>query len=308
MQNPINYIKHPSRFLYALLKKLNFLFSDKVYLQLAFLLQMDKPLNLKNPMTFNEKLQWLKLYNRRPEYPQMVDKLEAKRYVARLIGEEYIVPTLGVWDSSADIDFDALPDKFVLKTTHSGGSTGVVICTNKSTFDRHTACKRLEKSLRINPFLTTREWVYKGLKARIIAEPYLCDTALNELRDYKFFCFNGQCKCFKIDFDRFIEHHANYYDTQGKILSFGEEDLPPILEKKIELPLHLQKMITLAEKLSTSTPFLRTDFYEVDKQIYFGELTFFPASGLGKFTPKEWDIRLGGWLHLPRLDARQRIS
>lgn len=269
---------------------------DKPYLKLRFRASMGKKLNLKNPQTFNEKLQWLKLNDRKPEYTMMVDKYESKKYVANIIGEEYIIPTLGVWDKFDDIDFDKLPDKFVLKCTHDSG--GLVICKDKSNFDKHAAKLKIEKSLKHDYFKWGREWPYKNVKPRIIAEQYMEDSALHELRDYKFFCFGGHVKCLKIDFGRFIEHHANYYDARGKLFEFGEVVCPPIYSKNIELPESLPQMIEFAEKLSEGRCFLRVDFYSVNSRIYFGELTLFPATGMGKFVPDKWDKTLGDWIDL----------
>ena len=263
---------------------------------MMYRLEMGRHLDLEYPKRFTEKIQWLKLYGRKPEYTTMVDKYVVKKYVAERIGEKYIIPTLGVWDKPEDIDFDMLPDKFVLKTTHGGGGGGVVVCKDKTTFDKQSAIKQLKNSLRQDIYRNFKEWPYKNVHRRIMAEEFMEDSSLNELRDYKFFCFNGQCKCFKVDFDRFIEHHANYYDAQGNILEFGELAYSPVYEKEIQLPNNLSRMVELANQLSSSIPFLRVDFYEVNGKVYFGELTFYPASGLGKFTSDEWDLRLGEWI------------
>ncbi len=283
---------------WAFLKIFAHIIPDKVYIKWMYRAWMGKGLNLEEPKSFTEKIQWLKLYNRKPEYTTMVDKYAVKKYVAERIGEEYIIPTLGVWERPEDIDFESLPDKFVLKTCHGGGSTGVIICKNKSTFDQDAAIKRLKKSMKSNIYMYYREWPYKNVPRRIIAEQYMEDSHVGELRDYKFFCFGGQCKCFKVDFDRFIEHHANYYNAKGSLLKFGEMGILPKFDKVIEMPKNLNKMIDLANELSRNTPFLRVDFYDIDGKVYFGELTFFPASGLIPFEPKEWDEILGSWIDL----------
>jgi hypothetical protein len=257
----------------------------------------DYKLNLKDPTTFNEKLQWLKLNNRQPEFTKMVDKYEAKLYVSSIIGEEYIIPTLGVWNHFDEIDFDSLPTSFVLKCTHD--SAGLVFVKDKNKFDRESARNKLEKCLKTNFYYWGREWPYKNVKPRIIAEKYMEDDRTNDLKDYKFFCFNGQVKCFKIDFDRFIKHHANYYDADGNRLLLGEVDCPPDFERAIDVSDNLDLMQDLAEKLSVNTPFLRADFYDVNGQVYFGELTFYPASGFGKFIYDNNDKMLGQWLKLP---------
>ena len=227
----------------------------------------------------------------------MVDKYAVKEYVAGIIGDEYIIPTIGVWDQFDDIDFDCLPDQFVLKCTHDSG--GLVICKDKRTFDLDTAKKKIEQSLATDYYLLGREWPYKNVKRRIIAEKYMEDSKTAELRDYKFFCFEGQVKCYKIDFNRMVEHHANYFDREGKLLYAGEAVCPPILDKMFEQNVNIKRMQELAEVLSKEAPFLRADFYDVDDRIYFGELTFYPASGFGKFEPKEFDVELGRWLALP---------
>ena len=205
----IEYIKAPRLLCLALMKRANFLFNDKLYIEIIYYLKMNKKLNLSNPITFTEKLQWLKLYNRRIEYTQMVDKYAVKEYVAKTIGEEYIIPTLGVWNKFDRIDFSSLPEKFVLKTTHGGGGGGIVICNSRANFNIAEARQKLNHSLSRNIYKSLREWPYKDVRKRIIAEKYICDEN-NELKDYKFFCFNGKVQFFKIDFDRFIDHHANY--------------------------------------------------------------------------------------------------
>ena len=263
---------------------------DETYLKIAFRSKMGKKLRLNPPVTFSEKLQWLKLHDRKPEYSKMVDKAEAKKYVSERIGEEYIIPTLGVWDRVEDIDFTALPDQFVLKATHDSG--GLVICKDKSKLDVEAAKEKLKKSLAKSFYWGQREWPYKAVKPRIIAEKYIED-ANGELNDYKFFCFGGKAKFFKIDFDRHIEHHANYYDGDGNLLPFGEVAYMPIPERKLDMPRQLKLMVELAEKLSAGMKFLRVDFYEVNGQVLFGELTFYPISGFGKYTDEAWDEKLG---------------
>ena len=270
---------------------------DTLYLKLYYRFKFHKKLNLKNPQTFNEKLQWLKLHNRKAIYSIMVDKLAAKQYVAQTIGEEHIIPTLGVWDRFDDIDFDSLPNQFVLKCTHDSG--GLVICKDKSSFDKKAANKIIDKCLKRNYYWSGREWPYKNVTPRILAEKYMEDIETKELRDYKFFCFNGKVKCFKIDFNRFVDHRANYYSPDGELLRFGEEVCPPDFEAHIELPRRLQEMKKKAEILSLGIPFVRIDFYEVDDRVYFGEMTFFPASGFGAFVPVEWDFKFGEWLTFP---------
>lgn len=271
--------------------------TDEVYLKILYWACFGKKLNLREPASFNEKLQWLKLHDRNPIYTTIVDKYEVKKYVASLIGEKFIIPTIDVYDCFENINFDFLPNRFVLKTTHDSG--GIVICHNKNNFDKVSAKLKLNKSLRRDYYKTGREWPYKNVKPRIIAEEYMVDSKLHELRDYKFFCFNGKIKFFKVDFDRFSHHRANYYDVNGNLMNFGEVVCPPDPRKNIILPKTLHTMIQFAELLASDIPFLRVDFYDVDGHIYFGEMTFYPASGFGEFIPEEWDLKIGKLLRLP---------
>ena len=272
-------------------------YTDEKFLKFAYKSIFGKTLDLKNPRTFNEKLQWLKLYDRNPLYYRLVDKYEVKKYVANIIGDEYVIPTYGVWDSFESIPFDEFPNQFVLKCTHDSG--GLVICQDKDRFDKKKAKLKIEKCLSRNYYLIGREWPYKDIKPRIIAEKYMVDHSTQELRDYKFFCFNGVAKCFKVDYDRFKDHHANYYSTEGNLLLLGEKDYPPDPDREIKLPDSVPLMKELAEKLSKEVPFLRADFYDVDERVYFGELTFYPASGFGEFMYEGNDELLGSWLILP---------
>jgi hypothetical protein len=271
--------------------------TDKTYLETIYKLRFGKHINWEDPKTFNEKLQWLKLYDRNPLYTTLVDKYAVKEHVASIIGSEYIIPTIGSWNNAKDIDFDALPDRFVLKCNHDSG--GILICKDKRKLDYDSTRRKLNRCLRHNGYWYGREWPYKNVKPRIIAEKYMKDTQTSELRDYKFFCFNGKVKCFKIDFDRFVYHRANYFDTNGTLLPFGELICPPDFDRTIDMPHNLQLMIKFSEILSKGIPFVRVDFYEVDGKVYFGEMTFYPASGFGVFTDGEWDYKLGEWITLP---------
>ena len=271
-------------------------YDDEKFLKYMFKRSFGYDLNLDNPRTFNEKLQWLKLYDRKDIYTKMVDKYEVKNYVADKIGKEYIIKTLGIYEKFEDIEFNKLPNKFVIKCTHDSG--GIVICKDKDKLDLKKSKKIINKSLKNNFYLNGREWPYKNVKPRIIIEKYMEDEQLKELRDYKFFCFNGKCRCFKIDYDRYTCHKANYYDECGNILEFGELAFAPDYKKRIELPKKLKTMVMLAEKLADNNKFLRVDLYEINGKIYFGELTFYPASGFGKFTSEEWDLKLGDWINL----------
>lgn len=272
--------------------------SDKAYLKLRYNCIMGKKLNLDNPVTYNEKLQWLKLYDRKPEYTKMVDKYEAKKYVADIIGEEYIIPTLGVWDNVNDIDFDTLPNQFVLKCTHDSG--GLVICKDKSELDIENAKNTLNHFLNRNFYNVHREWPYKDVQPRIIAEKYMEDESGKDLKDYKFFCFNGEPKLLYIS-EGLSDHSTakiSFADMDYNIAEFKRNDFKPFdeLPKK---PINFEKMKELAKVLSKDRAFIRVDFYEINKKIFFGELTFFPCSGYLPFDPEKYDKVLGDWITLP---------
>ena len=270
---------------------------DKYCLHLMYWARLNKRLNLKTPQTLNEKMQWLKLYDRKPVYTTMVDKYEAKIYAAERIGPEYIIPTLGVWERFEDIDFDALPQQFVLKCTHDSG--GLAIVKDKNNWDREAAKKKIEKSLKRNYYLHGREWPYKNVKPRIIAESYLEDLETGELRDYKWYCFQGMPKLMAIFCGRSKgATTADYFDTdfQPLALNWGYKNavVPP---KK---PENFEKMQQFAELLSKDMPFLRVDFYELNGKLYLGELTFFDGSGFDLIEPEEWDRKMGSWVELPQ--------
>ena len=446
INNAINYLLHNrAQFCDSFVRNFLWFLPDKPYLSLRYRCLMGHWIDWKKPKTFTEKLQWLKVYDYKPEYTRMVDKLAAKDYVAERIGEEYIIPTLGVWNRVEDIDWDSLPDQFVLKTTHGGGGCGVVVCSDKTHFDKAKAIEKLQTSMHSNAGKTYRERPYLNVPRKIIAEkfmaerrakvntknsdlpdykffcfngePHYCqvirdrntketidfydmewnhmpfvglnpvakngvepvakpvhleqmkvicrrlskdikfsridlyviddkeyfgeitfypaagfgeftpadwnerlgelinldghmggihilnndiikEESFEELKDYKFFCFNGKVKCFKIDFGRFVEHHANYYSPEGKLLPFGEKGFLPAPNHKEVMPDNLTDMIKVAEELSKGFKFLRVDLYNVKGRIYFGELTFYPAAGMGTFVPEEWDEQLGTLLKL----------
>lgn len=271
---------------------------DSACLKLIYFCSFWKKLDLKNPKTFTAKLQWLKLYNRKPEYTKMVDKHEVKKYVAGKIGKEYVIPTLGKWKRFDEIDFEKLPNQFVLKCTHDSGS--LVICSDKRRFDRRAAQKKLERCLRKNYFYMGREWPYKHVRPRIIAEPYLVDESGYELKDYKFFCFDAQAKVMYMAADRCKEGEDtkfDFFDMEFRHLPIknGHENANTEIFCREPLP----KMKELAEKLSSGMPHVRIDFYYAGGKIYFGEMTFFHLSGFVPLEPKEWDAKLGEWLHLP---------
>lgn len=268
---------------------------DEAYLKRKYKACMGKEIHLDSPQTFNEKLQWLKLHDRKPEYTTMVDKYAVKMYVADIIGEKYIIPTLGVWNHFDEIDFDKLPNQFVLKCTHDSG--GIVICKDKNKLDLKSAKKKIEKSLKQNYYWSGREWPYKDVKPRIIAEEYMIDESGYELKDYKFFCFNGEPKMMFIATDRGSDTKFDFYDMEFNHLPFTNGH--PNANKQIKKPKNYSTMLALSAKLSFGIPHVRVDFYNINGKIYFGELTLFHWSGLVPFEPEEWDYKLGSWLKLP---------
>lgn len=272
-------------------------FSDKRYLKMAYKSRIKKKLNIDKPETFNEKMQWLKLYDRNPEYTKMVDKYNVKEYIATIIGEKYIIPTLGVYDKFNDIDFNILPDEFVIKTTHDSG--GVFICRNKSLINIKKAKKIINKSLKRRYYSLWREWPYKDVKPRIIIEKYMKDNENTDLLDYKLMCFNGKVKCSFVCTDRYTEDglKVTFFDRNWKKMPF--ERHYPSDKKEIPKPQNYEKMVELAEKLSKGISFVRVDFYEINKKIYFGELTFYPGGGFEEFNPESYDLLLGSWIKLP---------
>lgn len=276
---------------------------DKEYLETVFDAAVGYPLNLDDPKTFNEKIQWLKLYNRNPQYTSLVDKYEVKQYISTVLGDSFLIPTIGVWNNFEDIDFERLPNRFVLKCTHD--SHGLVICKDKVMFDKKIAKKKISHCLRKNFYWLGREWPYQNVIPRIIAEEYIEEKETKELRDYKFFVFNGKVKCFKIDYNRFTSHGSCYFDVEGNQLPFSEKLFNKELTTNLRIPDNLHKMIEIAEKLAADMPFVRVDLYNVDGQILFGEFTFYPASGFGSFTSNEWDVKLGNWLDLSNIQKTE---
>lgn len=286
-------------FIKNLALKISHFLPDRLYLQLKYWQRMHKWLNLKNPQTFSEKLQWLKLYDRNPLYTTLVDKYAVKKWVGDKIGEQYIIPTLGVWNNFDEIDFDKLPDQFVLKTTHDSG--GIVIVKDKKSFDRKKARAKLTQSLKRDYFYHGREWPYKNVPHRIIAEKYMLDKQTQELRDYKFFCFNGTPKMLFVASDRQNpneETKFDFYDMDFNHLPFTNGH--PNSSKQIAKPKSFEKMKELAAVLSQHIPHVRVDFYEINGEVYFGELTLAHWSGMMPFEPTKWDKIIGDWLVVPK--------
>lgn len=271
---------------------------DTIYLHLKYFIRMGKPLHLNNPQTFNEKLQWLKLYGRRPIDTILSDKYAVKDYIANKIGAKYVIPLIGVWDKFEDIDFDKLPNQFVLKCTHDSG--GIVICKNKKDFDVKSAKSIINGGLTKDFYIYSREKAYKNIPRRIIAEEYREDPVTGELRDYKFFCFDGVPKALFIASDRQVvgeETKFDFFDMNFNHLPFtnGHPNANVLPQK----PERFEEMKELAAILSEGIPHVRVDFYEVSGRVYFGEMTYSHWGGMTPFVPEKWDYIFGEWIKLP---------
>ena len=271
--------------------------SDEEFLKKVFPKYMGYPLDLENPKTFSEKLQWLKVNYRNPIQTVMVDKHEAKNFIAERVGSQYIIPTLAVWDSVEDIDFDALPNQFVLKSTHDSG--GIVICKDKSSLDFEAAKAKLSVSLKRDYSKIAREWAYQNVPRRIIAEEYISELGKDDLLDYKMYSFHGEPKLTVVCSNRFskIGTRMNFYDINWKPMGIHFGHYPP-LPTEFPKPATYEEMKRLTAELSKDSPFLRVDFYEIKGRLFIGELTFFPGAGFEKFRPMSKDYELGEWLHL----------
>lgn len=271
---------------------------DKLYLKLVYRFKVGKPLNLKNPVSLNEKIQWLKLYDKNPDYYKLVDKDLVKDFVARKLGSEYVIPTLGKWSSPADIDWEKLPERFVLKTTHGGSGDGVIICSEKSSFNREDAVSKLNKAMKIDLYKKVREWAYKDIDRKIIAEQYIEDSK-HELTDYKFFCFDGYVDCVMLCTDRRTGDPKFYFfDKDWSLLRYNKRGMDAETGFTLPKPQRIDKMFEIASKLSEGIPFARIDLYNVDGKIYFGEITFYPNSGMDKNLLPEANNRWGKLLNL----------
>ena len=300
LRKVLNYFKKPKNILLYLMYKgwFNFL-TDKNHLKLEYKMIMNKKLNLDEPNTFNEKLQWLKLYDRNPEYTKMVDKYEAKKYVSDLIGEEHIIPTLGIYNNFEEINFDKLPNQFVIKPTHTSGN--IFICKNKNKINYKELNKSINKWLKIKYYYLHREWPYKNIKPRIIIEKYMATEKQPELIDYKFFCFNGKPKFIYVS-EGLSNHKTakiSFADMNYQKTEFYRKDYIPFQELPPK-PRNFEKMKEIAKTLSKNICFVRVDFYEINDKIYFSELTFFPCSGFIPFEPEKYDKILGDMLELPK--------
>lgn len=285
---------------YILNKNASRISDDRKYIKWKYWLTFGEKCDLDNPKTFQEKLQWIKLNDRKEIYHQMVDKYDAKKFIKEKVGEEYVIPTLGIWERFEDIDFDSLPNQFIIKNTHDSGT--YFICKDKSQLDIKEVRKRLLIDERKEDYYVfSREWPYKGLKHRIIAEPLLSDEKVSYLRDFKFYCFNGEPKIFYITSDKGLglSTKQDFFDIKGNHIEIQDKCYPNNPIKCPDLPLNLDKMVAFCKILAKDTLHIRVDFYEVNGMLYLGEFTFFEGGGWCKFTPEKYNRILGDWIKLP---------
>lgn len=275
--------------------------SDALYLKFLYWLFVGKRLNLINPQTYTEKLQWLKIYDHNPLYTTMVDKYAVKQFVAEKIGEEYVIPTFGVWDSLEEVEFDSLPNQFVLKTTFGGGGYDLVICKDKTKQEKDEIIDYMKGFMKQDQYRSWREWPYKNVPRRILAEKYLEEPGKSSLTDYKVLCFNGEAKLIELHNGRYTDNHTqDFYDCKWNKMPItqGGEDISDDVAEKPKL---LNKMIQLSNVLSKDIPHVRVDWYIINSQLYFGELTFYDASGFDPFVPDEYNYIIGDWIILPQM-------
>lgn len=267
---------------------------DKIYLKILFFIETGQLIDFSNPISFQEKIQWLKLNQRDAKMTQLVDKNFVKEWVKNKIGSKYIIPTIGEWDKFDEIDFIKLPQKFVLKTTHGGGSTGVVICNDKNYFDFNKASKKIHKSLSFDIYKQYREWPYKNVKRKIIAEELIEMPGGGEMIDYKIYCFNGDPQYVQVIQNRHTNETIDFFDIHWNHMEFvGLNPNAQNAKNIIPKPSVLEEMIKVARELSENFKFTRIDLYVIDDRIYFGEITFYPGSGFGRFAPEIWNLELG---------------
>lgn len=292
-------VRNPYWPIEALLRRYgNFIKNDEMFLRWYYFLNLHKKLNLNNPQSYNEKLNWLKLYDHNPLYTTLVDKLKVKTYVEEKIGSEHVIKTIGVWKDVDEIEWDKLPNRFVLKTTQGGGNVGVIICRDKSKFDIAKAKKKMNLALKQDLYVASREWPYKNVLPMIFAEEYMEDEH-GELRDYKLFCFDGKCKMLFVATERQSreEPFFNFFDEKFQPLPFRQGH--PANHLIPEKPKGFDNMLMIAEKLSEGIPHVRMDMYLIKGKVYFGEYTFYHFAGVMPFEPSEWDLKIGSWLQLP---------
>lgn len=293
------YWQNPKIFKLVALQHISPLLSDRLYIQTKWKIKMPYQLRIDNPQTFNEKLQWLKLYDHNPLYTTLVDKLKVKQYVVERIGQEYVIPLLGVWNSVEEIDWENLPNQFVIKCSHDCG--GMVICKDKSKLDVGQAKQTLKKCLKTNYYWKSREWPYKNVVPKIFAEAYMEDE-FGELRDYKWFCFDGEPKAMFIAADRTkkTETTFDFFDSDFNHLPFTNGHPNAIVPP--QKPLGYDEMKRLAAELSKGIPQVRVDFYDINGRVFFGEFTFFHWGGMQPFVPEKWDYIFGSWIKLASVE------
>ncbi|MBE9576228.1 ATP-grasp fold amidoligase family protein [Flavobacterium proteolyticum] len=288
-------MRNYKKIILRLLKNFKFL-PPKIYIPLQYEYVTGNKLNLKNPKTFNEKIQWYKLNYKNPILRKLVDKYNVREFVSDKIGEKYLNTLLGVYETPNEIDFEKLPNKFVLKCVHGSGYN---ICVkDKSSLDIVKTKKILEKWQKKNFYNKGKEWAYKGIKPLIIAEKFLEEFEKEVINDYKFFCFDGKIKFIQIDIERQIKNYRCYYNTDWEKLNFCTEK-KLFYEDETTRPEKLTEMIEVVEKLAENFPFVRVDFYLIENHIIFGELTFYPGNGLIKFLPEEMNTIVGDYFKLP---------
>lgn len=268
---------------------------DRCFVPFQYRMATGRKLKLNNVSTFNEKIQWMKLFDRNPMYPIIVDKYKVREYVSERVGDNYLIPLLGKWDSLDAINIDSLPEQFVLKCNHDSG--GISICQDKSRFDWNKEKKKLAIHMRQNHYYLSREWAYKEVKPCIIAEKYMQDKKTGELRDYKFFCFSGEPRYVQVDFNRFVNHKRNIYNLDWNFIDLTIK-CPNAPNQFIEKPENFDVMLEVAKKLSVGFPQVRVDLYSVNGDVYFGELTLYHGSGFEKFTPEKYGEEFGSYIDL----------
>ena len=295
MQKLSVYFRNPSRALVRLVQASNRIWPDKLYISTIYRLRFKRKLNWENPTSFCEKLNWLKIYDRRDTYASLADKYKVKSIVSQIIGGEYVVENYGVYDRWEDIDFSQLPDQFVIKATHDSG--GAFVCRDKSSFDFESTKRIISKNLTLNYFYHLREWPYKNIKPRIIIDRFLDDHTGKELRDYKWWCFNGK-PTYMYCTIKGKNIFENFYDMDFQPVEIDHGF--PRHQPEFEKPSQFELMKELAEKLSQGIPFVRVDFFQVEEKVYFGEFTFYDWGGLHPFRNYQTDLKLGELIELPK--------